>query len=202
MKNIIGLISGILVFASAIPYAIRVYQGKIKPNMTSWTIWSIIGFALLLNYKSSGAGANVWPAVFGCLNPIAISLLALRHKSKWEEPTWIDKSCLIFGLVAIVAWIFAHSNKTLSAYNLYISIVADACAAIPTIYLVWRKPEVDRPLMWMLFAIGYGLGALAITEHTFTNYILPMYMFIGSTSIWVPLLLYRVKREVPINEWL
>lgn len=202
MKDLVGLISGILVFASIIPYGIRTYQGKIKPNMTSWTIWSVVGFALLLTYKSSGAGANVWPAVFGCLNPTIITLFALRHRNKWEKATWIDKSCLILGIMAIIAWCFVHNNKTMATYTLYVSIAADACASIPTIYLVWRKPEVDRPFAWILFAVGYGLGALAITEHTLANYILPMYMMIGTLFISIPLVLYRVKQKTPLREWL
>src|SRR3954451_2598804 len=48
------MISGGLVICSVIPYALRTYQGKIKPNVTSWGLWTLIGATLLLTYKSSG----------------------------------------------------------------------------------------------------------------------------------------------------
>ncbi|MEK7209134.1 MAG: hypothetical protein AAB677_02655, partial [Patescibacteria group bacterium] len=75
----IGLTSGLLVVASVIPYSIRTYQGKVQPNLTSWSLWTLIGLALLLTYKSSGAEANVWPAVFGFTNPLLITIIVLRR---------------------------------------------------------------------------------------------------------------------------
>ena len=201
MKETIGLISGILVVLSVVPYAIRTYEGKIKPNITSWSIWSVLGLALLLTYKSSGAEANIWPAVFGFTNPTLVTLLALRHRHTWEKPTIVDKSCLVVGIMAIVLWFFVHHDKQVVQYALYIAILADLCAAIPTIYLVWRNPEVDRPFAWALFAVGYGLGALAITEHTFANYVLPLYMLCGGLFVSIPLALHRIKTKAPISEW-
>ena len=66
----IGLLSGGLVFASILPYGYRTYQGKIRPVPTSWSLWALIGLALLLTYKSSGAVSNAWPALFGFINPL------------------------------------------------------------------------------------------------------------------------------------
>jgi len=43
---------------------------------------------------------------------------------------------------------------------------------------------------------------LAITDHTFTNYLLPAYMTLGSLSITLPLAIYRWKRKDPWSEWL
>jgi len=68
----IGLISGLLTIASVIPYSIRTYQRKIHPNLTSWALWTAIGLALLLTYKSSGAKANIWPAIFFVANAVII----------------------------------------------------------------------------------------------------------------------------------
>ena len=70
----IGLLSGSLVIISIIPYAIRVHQGKIRPVLTSWSLWSLIGLALLLTYRSAGAEDNIWPAVFGFTNPTLITI--------------------------------------------------------------------------------------------------------------------------------
>ncbi len=198
----IGLISGLLVIVSAIPYGIRTYQGKIQPNLTSWSLWTLIGLVLLFTYKSSGAEANVWPAVFGFTNPLLITILVLKRRGEWTKPNRVEVACLVFGLLSFGLWLGVRESKELSQYALYLAIVADACAAIPTIVFVWTQPNGDRPFAWAFFAVGYGLAIFAITEHTFANYVLPLWMFFGALSIALPLALYRWRQKVPLSEWI
>lgn len=204
MKNteIIGLISGIFVIISIIPYVARVCQGKIKPNIVSWSLWALIGFALLLTYKSSGAQGNIWPAVFGFTNPLLVAILVVVKKGKFGKMVRSEIYCFVIGIASLVMWFFVNENKNLAQYALYIAILADVCAAIPTISFVWRNPADDRPFAWGLFAVAYGAAIFAVTEHTVANYILPAYMFLGSFSITLPLILYRIKKGVPLKEWI
>src|SRR3989338_8453664 len=118
-----GLISGGLVILSVIPYAIRTHQGLIKPNITSWSLWAIIGLSILLTYKSSGAEANVWPAVFGFTNPLLIALLACKHRSEWTKLNNVDKTCLIISIVSLVIWAITRQEQALLPCSLYISII-------------------------------------------------------------------------------
>jgi hypothetical protein len=109
----IGIISGALVLVNIVPYAFRVYEGKIKPVPTSWSLWSFIGLALLLTYKSSGAGANVWPAVFGFTNPTLITILAIRQRQHWKRPEPYEWACLVFGVISPVMWVVVQGDKHL-----------------------------------------------------------------------------------------
>lgn len=197
----IGLVSGLLVVASIIPYSIRTYQGKIQPILTSWSLWTLNGLALLLTYKSSGAEANVWPAVFGFTNPLLITIIVLLRYGGWTKPNRVEIACLVFGLLSLGLWLGVRENKEMSQYALYLAIVADLFAAIPTIEFVWRQPNGDRPFAWALFAVGYGLAIFAITENTFANWVLPFYMICGSLSVAFPLALYRWRHKVPLSEW-
>ena len=200
--EMIGLISGGLVIVSVIPYSIRTYQGKIQPNLTSWSLWTLIGFVLLLTYKSSGAEANVWPAVFGFTNPFLIVFLILRRHGVWTKPNRIEGACIVFCLLSLGLWLGVRESRELSQYALYVAIVADACAGIPTIIFVWKRPESDRPFAWAFFSIGYGMAVFAITEHTFANYALPLYMFVAALSVTFPLALYRWRHKVHVSEWI
>lgn len=199
--ELIGMISGGIVIISAIPYSIRTYQGKIKPNITSWSLWTLIGLALLLTYKSSGAEANVWPALFGFTNPLIITILAIKRKGEWTKLNIVERICLVVGLISFGMWLGMRESKSLVQYALYVAIIADACAAIPTILFVWTHPDGDRPFAWGLFSVGYALAIFAITDHTFANYALPVYMSVGSLSITTPLCLYRIKKRIPLKEW-
>jgi hypothetical protein len=81
------------------------------------------------------------------------------------------------------------------------AILADGAAAIPTIVYAWSQPKDERPVPWILFSIGYGVAVFAITDHTFANYILPLYMFLGTFIISVPLVRYHLRHKIPLKEW-
>jgi hypothetical protein len=198
----IGLLSGGLVVLSIVPYAIRVYEGKIRPVPTSWSLWSFIGLALLLTYRSSGAKANMWPALFGFTNPALITILALRRREHWKRPEPYEWACLVFGIVSLVTWLFVQQNRELSQYALYLAIVADLCASIPTLIFFKKEPEGDRPFAWFLYAVGYFLAIFAITEQTFANYALPLYMTIASLIATLLLVIPRIHRKIPVREWI
>lgn len=197
-----GFLSGGLVAVSIIPYSIRVYQRKILPRLTSWILWWLIGLAILATYKSSGAQENAWPVIFGFFNPgIVAMLIVFRQRGRIEKPDKVEISCLIIGLVSLGMWLVVYGNRELSQYALYLAMVADLCAAVPTIKFVWKYPDSDRPFAWILFAIAYGLAIFSITEPTFANYVLPIYMVVGASSVALPLVLYRVKIRATLNEW-
>ncbi|MHB0978041.1 MAG: hypothetical protein ACYC1K_01365 [Minisyncoccota bacterium] len=201
-KELIGQISGALVILSAVPYVYGLLKGRNDPEITSWSLWSVIGLSLLLTYKSSGAESNIWPAVFGFTNPIIITVIAIVKKGERRKLNRLDWACVVLCVIALSMWLMVRTDKQLAQYALYLSIFADACAAIPTIALVWSNPMVDRPFAWGFFGIGYSLGLLAVPDTSFSNMILPVYMFVGSWSIMTPLVLVRIKNRVPLKEWI
>ncbi|MBI4094709.1 MAG: hypothetical protein HY435_00760 [Candidatus Liptonbacteria bacterium] len=201
-KEFFGLLSGGIVIASIIPYAIRTYQRKIMPNPTSWMLWTLINFAILLTYRSSGALANVWPAVFGVTNPLLIAIFLVKNRATWKKFERFEYACLAVGIVSLAMWWCMHESRTMVQYALYMAILADACAATPTVAFTWRFPEKERPFAWGLFALGYGVGMFAVSEHTVANYALPAYMFLGASFITVPLVRHRLKNRAPLKEWI
>jgi hypothetical protein len=134
------------------------------------------------------------------INPIAIALLAWWKGSR-EKLSASDKACLILGIISIIIW--WHLKKEGATKALYIAIIADLCGAYPTAKLFSKKPWEDRPLMWILFAVGYALGIFAIpdNERTLTNYILPIYMVTMSSILSWLLVRYRLHVRDPFSEW-
>jgi hypothetical protein len=198
----IGLLSGGLVFASILPYGYRTYQGKIRPVPTSWSLWALIGLALLLTYKSSGAVSNLWPALFGFINPALITILSILRRQKWRQPNRAEQLCFLFGLVSLVMWLFLRRSPELAPYALYVALVADLCAALPTVHFVWTNPAEDRPFPWVLFGCGYFLAIFAAPQTSFASWGLPLYMTAISFTVAAPLALYRARKHLPLTEWI
>lgn len=201
-KEQIGLLSGVLVAMSVMPYIYRVWRGEIHPNVTGWILWSVIGLSLLLTYRSSGAEANAWPALFGFVNPTTVTVLVIWQHGKLTWPDRVEWVCVFLCLLSLVLWWYVKSDKTLAQYALYVSLVADLFAVWPTIRWVWEDPERDRPFAWIAFSLAYLLGIFAIPENTLSNWSLPIYMGITGTTIALPLLYRRLVRRAPWYEWI
>lgn len=204
MENteIIGKVAGSLVLLGAIPYAWRVWQGKIKPNIITWLLFSLIELSLLLNYKNIGAEDNIWPAIFGFTDSLIITIIAIWKRKKKIKPKKFDYYCLFFGSASIVLWWIWLGDPVYAQYSLFVGIAADIFAGLPTVSSVNENPYEDRPYMWLMFAAGYGLDILAIKEHNLANYSLPVYMVAGSLIVSIPLIVHRIKSKVPLKHWI
>lgn len=200
--RIFGIISAILVFGSVFPYCFRIYQGKTRPVLTSYVLWTVVSAALLITYDSSGAKESIWPAFFGFVNPFVITILIRWKQGKWTPPDRIEKVCIVICALSLALWAAVRKEQHMAQYALYLAITADACAIIPTAVQYMKNPMLDRPFAWLMYAIGYGMGMFAIEEHTFANYALPAYMCIGATCIATPLFIYRVRNRIPLSEWI
>lgn len=199
--QLFGILSGLLVIVSAVPYIWGIIKGHNHPSIASWGPWSVIGLALLLTYDGSGARWNLAPAIFSFTNPTIITIVALKRHG-WVKFGQLEWTCVSISLSAIVLWFFLRGREDMMLLALSLAIVADLVAAIPQIKLAWRSPDLDRPFAWGLFGIGYALAIFAIEEKTVANYILPLWMFFGSWSITLPLVLHRLRMETPIKYWI
>lgn len=198
--ELIGKISGAIVLLSGIIYMRQIIQRRVHPNFASWCIWALIGGAVWINYKTSGATDNAWVAFFGMINPVVIAILAFFY----EKRVWPDRTeviCLMLGLISITIWWFMEKRGAEIA--LYVAIFADLCAAFPTARLFRKEPWQDRPLMWILFALGFGLAMFAIPDdgQNLANYALPVYMVTMSSVLAWFLVRYRIKNKDPFSEW-
>jgi len=200
-KEIIGVMAGIIVLLTLIPYVWRICYGKIQPNLASWFLWAVIAFALLVTYWKSGAKESVWLAVVGCINPFIVTVLIwVKYRDKIHFNR-LEQACLVIGIAALVLWFIFRNQKPLIQYALCVAILADACAAVPTAVCYWRDPTLDRPFAWGAFCLASAMNIFAISEHTFANYVYPIWMTVGSCLITIPLVRYRIKKQIPLKEW-
>lgn len=210
-----GAVSGALIVASAIPYINTAIRGKNELHPVSWSLWALIGLALVVTYKSSGAEENFYAILASFGNTCAVLLIIFIRSYKkgqrfhlkdlkkiWRNLKKVEKACVILGLTALCMWVPIHTHKTWVQFALYLAIFADICAAIPTLKLLWQDPGRDKPVAWGLFTLGNIAALGAVTEHTFANYSVLVYMI--TVYGWVTIVTARhlIKIRAPLREWL
>ncbi|OGZ05328.1 MAG: hypothetical protein A3C93_04770 [Candidatus Lloydbacteria bacterium RIFCSPHIGHO2_02_FULL_54_17] len=179
-----GILSGVLGLFSGAWYLVRIFRREVHPHITSWLLWTLIALAMLASYWSAGAkgGDHIWVAVVGLVNPLLITLVAWRVGS-WNKPDHLDWACVLLSVTSLLLWWVVQGDKDLSLYSLLLAILADACAVGPMIRACVKDPTIDRPGPWALFGVASAVNMLAISEHTFANYIYPIYMTVGALTI-------------------
>lgn len=138
---------------------------------------------------------ELYVAIGNVIFPGMNFLLSFRQKTKVELSKW-DYGALVLGLCAITLWWFVRQDPGQSAYANYLAIFADMCAIIPTFMLVKKDPMVEKPLPWIVFALGFGVSMFAIQSGTIANYILPIYMVVGAGLIAGLQIHYRWKNNI------
>lgn len=192
-------LSGFFVSISGIYYAFLVFNRKAPSNPMSWGVWGVIGISFFITSKTT-LGINAM--TFNMINPLVVA--AIGAFRQFKEMKWPSRSEIIggtIGLAAIAGGIIMRESNATAEWLLALAIVADCVPAIPIIRNSWKNPSEDKPLPWMIFGFGFGIGIFGLNEFSLFNLAVPVYMFFGANSIAYPLARHRMRNSMPITQW-
>jgi hypothetical protein len=192
-----------IVGMSGFYYAIRAWQNRIYPNPVSWGVWAVVGLGLWLTADAAEAKAVYWSTLVGAWNPTMIALVVLwRVRNKGYTLARHEKRCLAFALTGYLLWFMVKDVPEVAPWSMYWMIAVDIFALWPTWEQVYSNPMSDKPFPWLVFAWGFGLSGLAVTDHTVANWALPIYMFFGAQIVALPMIIRRVRLKSPVQDWI
>lgn len=190
MKELLGLISVLLYLIGCIPYIVDTIRKKTKPHIYTWLIWSIVTTLAFLGQYVKGGGAGSWSTGVAGLMAIVITLLSLKNGTK--DITLSDKLFFLGALLAIIPW-YVTKDPTLS---IFIVIILDACALIPTIRKTYRAPKSETFTTYLFNFIRQPLSIAALRTYNIATLLYPIYLFIANFTMLVVMRRLRsVKRK-------
>ncbi len=206
-----GLVSFAITSSSAIPYLIRVWRRKAKPSLVSFVLWTVIGLAMLLSYDAVGATDNIWIAVVALTNPLLAVIVILMRRRGGEKPEHEEKDKLdrvlnvlavIFCVGALGTYLLTYQDPKLASVALWAAMIADLCAASPTIRIAWASPQDEQPFAWAIYGIGEVVGCFSITENTVDQWALPIYGIVLVVALLPPLFSFYIRNRIPFRDWM
>jgi hypothetical protein len=170
-------LSVFLVSISFFPYIYSILKGETKPVRVTWGLWSLI--MLIGVFAHYGVGAEKSLA-FVVADTLGVGIIFLLTFFKGEAGhTRLQTISLFFCIGAIALWQYFGSAKG----GLYLSIIADLLAAIPTLEHAYRKPHEETPLSYMLTALGGVCAIVAEGRVSIHLLVFPLYITILNTTI-------------------
>lgn len=194
-----GLLAQFILAISIIPYVISTFKGTVRPNPISWFIWSIIGFAFWMITPESADRVTKMLTIIFMINPTIIFTLTL-FKGKKRAIDTLEWVSLLVGVSALSIWYFFR--ETSGMFPISMAIAADFCALIPTLRFVLNAPSDERPFAWICFFFGTFIALFGIEQYTIESLALPLYMTLGALSVMLPLVYYRIKHRIPLQQWI
>jgi hypothetical protein len=155
---IFGVVAGITQLYGYWLYNKEIDKGTIKPNATSWGLWSFGNVIATWSYLEliDDLAKGILPLLCACAS-VATFLRALL-KDKFERP---DRESLLIAVVdleVIGFWLLTES-KTIT--NLFVQIDAIISFA-PLIRDVWKNPDHERAGPWFVWCLAYTFQFTAV----------------------------------------
>jgi hypothetical protein len=190
-----GILAALLPLAGFASYIRDTLKGKTQPNRTSWSLWAVaplIAFgAELAQHASLDVALLGFTLGFGPLLVVAASLT--DRKSYWQL-TRLDLLCGSISIIALTLWAITGQGNL----AIFLSIVADLFAAVPTIAKSYRHPRSESTGTYLATAAGAGITLLAIPHWTFTMFGFPLYVMVVC-SVIIILIALPQPRKVVVN---
>lgn len=184
-----AMLSGVVGVASLIPYITDMVRGDTRPNAVSFFLWTALEAIAFVAQLKAGAS---WSIVFvgvTVFNTAIITILALAgygYRAYGKFDAW----CAFFCVAALVLWQMSGNPVVAIAF----AIVADFCAALPTIKKVWREPHSEHAFAWSLISISGALGVFSTEILNAANLAFPVYVVVANTLVFSLIFLGQTRK--------
>jgi hypothetical protein len=146
-------------------YALRTLRGSVRPNPVTWLLWALAPGVAFAAQVARHVGLPALTTLSVGLGPLLVFLCALsRPGFRTIRPNPAELCCAALSLGALVGWWITTEAETALA----LSILADGCAAVPTLVKCHRHPESEDRTVYALMALSAALTLITLPAWTFT----------------------------------
>lgn len=180
LEAVLAAISGILAIVAGPSYLVGIIKGTVRPQRMTWFIFGALGAVAFVAQLEAGAS---WSLVFSGLD--LLGSLCVFGLSLWRGTggsTKLDWLALAIAAVGMLISIIAR-QPVVAILGV---ILADISGMWLTLVKVWRDPDSEIALTWLLFATAGVFGVLTIRHWTWGIVLYPAYL--AAVNYSVPLL--------------
>lgn len=167
MQAHFGIIGAYIVLVAHIPLYIAILRKTAKPNLATWSMWSVM-LVITLTSQIAAGKADPWGMLAATGGTIVATILLLIYgEKKWTK---FDTRCFLLATAGMLVWVISGPAAAQIA-----SLVSLMVAGVPTIKNAWDNPRNESKLTWGTFALGFALTVVAVSNWAnITDWIQPV----------------------------
>lgn len=185
IKIIASVAATIIALVAYVPYLIDMFKGKNKPHLYTWISIFLVTAVVAYIQLNGGAGAGAIPTILGVGVDAIILFYCFRFGTK--DVVFIDKVCLAFSIVGVIAYAILNSRPIVS---LVIVTVAEIVSFIPTFRKTRNNPYSESLPSYYLLMLKLGLILVALEKYNFLTasysllWLVVFMVFLSATYSW------------------
>ncbi len=183
MKELLAITGALIILFCTVPYIIDTVKGKTKPNIVTWSTWTLligIGAAALFASHQYRAAMLV---TADTVATFAVVIVGLRYGiAKFDS---FDLFCLIGAVVGLVLWLVFNSPMIAIVATLSIDFIG----TIPTVRHSWQNPEEETYITFALGVLATLLTLLSLKAYPPSAWIYPAYLMFSNGLLWATIII-------------
>jgi hypothetical protein len=185
----LSTISFVISILGVLPYIWNIYHGSVRPERTTWFVWSMILAIACCSYQRAGAQASLWFLMGDFVATTLIFLMSLLRGS--GGGSLLDIVCLGIAICGLVVWQISQT-PILSVTG---ALLADMTALVPTILKTLRSPMTEHASTYLASSVAALCGVLAVNQWDLLLIFYPFYLFLANFTTGIVILVsqYQVK---------
>lgn len=171
-----------------VPYILDSLKGKTKPNIASWSTWTLINGITIFAALNAGGAINT--VILGFTYFVATLLILLIAVFKGTRKyTLFDGICQFLAIIGLILWQLS-GNPNIA---LLFVIISGEIAAIPTFKHSYNHPNEETLSSFAIASLVAIVFVLLATTISFASLAVPIDLFIGNGIIAMIIYLRRKK---------
>lgn len=170
-KEWFSLLAVLLSFLAFAPYIRSILQGKTRPHVFSWLIWTITTLIVFFAQLADGAGVGAWAIGFSALVTLYVAWLAYQHSGDYQA-TLADRLFLATALLSLPLWYFTAEPL----WAVVILTIVDSLGFGPTFTKAWHRPYEEGLSMYVITVARNLFVIVALEHYSMTTVLFPAVM--------------------------
>lgn len=182
----LGHVSFVVSVLGALPYLWSIFSGSVKPERTTWGIWTLILLLSVVSYHAEGASDSLWFLLGDLVITGLIFVASLwRGKGGYDR---LDIACVVIALLGLFVWMV--TNNPLA--QLIGVMTADVIAMIPTVAKAIQFPYEESYIMYAASSCAAVIGLFAVGHWDGVLIAYPLYLY--TANLIVAIVIYTVQK--------
>ena len=183
-----GVVSGVLLAVSVLPYARDIVRGNARPERASWFIWIVLTVTAFVTQANKGATWSLFLPGAAVLETALVFALSLRYTSKPFRAK--DTIALVAVASGVVAWLLTAD----ALWALLVTIAVDTAGVVLTMVKAHADPDSETLAAWVISALAAVTALSALGTFSWVLALYPVYCVAANAAVSTTIVLGRRRR--------
>ncbi len=159
ISKIFSILAGVFMFLGYVLYDKEIFLGRCKPNVISWSLWTMTSTINLASYFAvTGDIMKISLSVVSSFFCIVTLIIAIAKKN-CKPITSYERCTLGIVLTSLVAWYIFKSSLCANVIVQFATIIA----FVPTYQNAWKTPSNENLTAWIIFTLSFVMLLVTVS---------------------------------------